>query len=84
MGVGVRRGIGSLMYMLIAAQLIVLHTIDGREISINPAQVTSLHAAKPGEANKQLALGVRCLVNLTDGKFVSVAESCETVRRMLQ
>jgi uncharacterized protein YlzI (FlbEa/FlbD family) len=69
---------------LIALQLITLHAIDGREIEINPHQITSLHAAKEGEPNKVLHTKVFCLINLTDGKFVSVAETCETVRQLLE
>ena len=30
----------------IVLHLIVLHTVDGREISVNPKQVTSLHASR--------------------------------------
>lgn len=70
--------------VLIAAQLIVLHTIDGREIAINPKHVTHLLAAKAGEPNKQLAEGVRCLINFADGKFVTVAERCDVVQKLIE
>jgi hypothetical protein len=64
--------------------LILLHGPGGHEIRINPEQVTSLRAAKPGEDNKFLTEGAHCMVSLTDGKFVSVVEPCEAVQQMLE
>jgi len=64
--------------------LIVLHTVDGREVAINPAQVTHLQAAKPGEPNRLFTEGARCQINLADGKFVTVRESCDVVRKLLE
>jgi hypothetical protein len=64
--------------------LIVLHTLDGREIDIAPAQVTHMREAKEDdEGNKAFTGGVRCMVNLTDGKFVTVIETCAEVRQKL-
>jgi hypothetical protein len=70
--------------LLIVLHLIVLHTVDGHEVAINPEQVTSLTAGKPHQDNKLLANNVRCVVGLTDGKFVSVSESCAAVRQLLE
>jgi hypothetical protein len=71
--------------MMFAAVMIVLHTLDGREIDINPAQVTHMREAQPDEAeNKAFTGGVRCMINLTDGKFVTVVEECAVVRRKLE
>ncbi|SIO34980.1 hypothetical protein SAMN05443247_04271 [Bradyrhizobium erythrophlei] len=69
---------------LIVLHLVVLHTVDGHEVSINPALVTSLHAAKKNQENQLLVNDVRCVVGLADGKFVSVAESCDVVRKLLR
>lgn len=69
---------------IIVLHLVLLHTVDGREVSVNPEQVTSLHANKANEDNKLLTSDVSCVVGLTDGKFVSVAESCEAVRKLLE
>jgi len=70
--------------VLIVLHLIVMHTVDGREVSINPKQVTSLHGAKNGQGNQLLTGDVSCVVGLTDGKFISVAESCDAVRKLLE
>jgi hypothetical protein len=64
--------------------LVILHAVDGREVAIAPAQVTSLHAAKEGQPNVLMTDAVHCVVNLTDGKFVSVIETCAEVRDLLE
>ena len=68
--------------VLITLHLVVLHGVDGREVSVNPQLVTSLHADKG--ANKLVADHVHCLVRMSDGKFISVIETCETVKRLLE
>jgi hypothetical protein len=70
--------------LLIALQLVVFHTVDGHEVAINPAQVTSMYAAKDDQKNKLFTDSVRCLIGLTDGKFVTVAENCDVVKRRLE
>jgi hypothetical protein len=66
----------------LAAILIFLHGPDGREIDVNPDKITSLQA-RMGK-NKNIHDSVECIVNLSDGKFVSVVETCETISRKLQ
>ena len=69
----------------IVLTLIVLHSVEGHEIRINPAQINSLRAARPkGEGGKLFTDEVKCMINTTDGKFINVIENCETVNRMLQ
>lgn len=62
--------------------LILLHTLDGREVMINAKQVTSMYPKSNG--NKLYTDDVHCLVGMTDGKFVSVQENCEAVRKMME
>jgi hypothetical protein len=65
-------------------ELMVLHNPDGREIDINPAEITSLREAKPDNASdKEFAPGVRCMINLSDGKYVAVIETCQDIRAIL-
>jgi uncharacterized protein YlzI (FlbEa/FlbD family) len=68
--------------LIAALAMIVLHTGDGREIGINPKQVTSMREAR--ETNKHFTDKVRCMVNLTDGKFVAVLETCDVVRNKIE
>lgn len=70
---------------IVVAAFIVLHLIDGRTVAINPEQVTRLSEAREGtDEGKQLAEGVRCIVFLTDGKYVSVAETCKEVQHLME
>jgi uncharacterized protein YlzI (FlbEa/FlbD family) len=63
--------------------MVVLHRVDGGEVAVNPAQVTSLRNV-PGRLQGQLTETARCLVGLTDGKQVAVREACTEVRRRLE
>ena len=73
------------MMELATAIVIILHAPDKHEIRINPRQVTSLHSPKPNRTKEDLySEEVKCLVNLTDGKFVSVIETCVHVEHLLE
>lgn len=69
------------MIMPVLVTLVMLHTGDGQVVTVNPIQVTSLREAR--EDNKAFSGGVSCLINLTDGKFVTVVEDCATVRELI-
>jgi hypothetical protein len=62
---------------LAAVTFVVLHSPTGGEIIVNPAAVTSMRG---GEKSGHFAAGLHCLINTSDGKFVTVVETCETVR----
>lgn len=67
----------------IGVDLITLHMIDGRVVQLNPEQITQV--IHPREAGKRaLVEGVNCVVRLTDGSFVSAAETCEAVQKALE
>ena len=68
--------------MDVALVLIVLHTVDGREITVNPKQVTHLGGPKAGGGF--FVEGVNCQVNMADGKFITVIETCDEVRKLLE
>jgi hypothetical protein len=63
--------------------MVVLHRVDGGEIVVNPAQVTSLRGV-PGRMGRHLPEAATCLVGLTDGKHLAVLEACAEVRRLLE
>jgi uncharacterized protein YlzI (FlbEa/FlbD family) len=67
----------------VVAALVIFHTPDGHEVAINPYHVTNIVAAKD-EKNKLFVDGVKCLINLTNGKFITVAESCDRVKARLE
>lgn len=72
------------MFEVVASVLILLHGPNGHEILINPATVSSMHAAISGKPNQLMTEEVKCLINTTDGKFLSVVESCDVVRKLLE
>ena len=67
-----------------ALVLIVLHGPDGREIDINVDEITAVHCKIPNVENKLFAEGISAVVSTTDGKNVSVAETCEEIRTKLK
>jgi hypothetical protein len=71
-----------MFFIFVAETLLVLHGGDKQEVTINTEQVTSLRGPK-ATSDPLFAHGVKCLVGLTDGKFVTVTEDCETVRRLI-
>jgi len=70
--------------LLAVLHLVLLHSVDGREIFVNPEQVTSVQGYTDGEHNKVLAESVNCVIGMTNGKFISVAEYCDEVKQKLE
>ena len=71
--------------MLVAGlSLVVLHRIDGGEVAVSPAHITSMHSKALGGARDKLITGeARCIIWLSDGKLLSVLEPCQTVKQMM-
>ena len=65
---------------LFVLQLVMVHTVDGRMVGVNPFQVTHLSEARRDiDDTKQLAPGVRCVIFFSDASYVSTAEECVEV-----
>jgi hypothetical protein len=64
--------------------LIILHSIQGHEVTISPDQVTNLRASRPDKPNTLFTEQARCVVSLTDGKFVTVKETCAEIRLLIE
>jgi hypothetical protein len=63
--------------------LIVLHTVDGRDVIVNTDQISTMREAhEPGDPDRAFTGKVRCMINTTDGKFVTVIEECSQVRSL--
>jgi hypothetical protein len=71
------------MAAIAALVFVVLHRVDGGEVAVNPTLVTSLRST-PGSLGGLAPSGANCIVGLTDGKFLAVIETCDTVRRLLE
>lgn len=72
------------MIEAVTLALVLLHGPNGHEILINPATVTSMHAAIEGQKNQLVTDEVRCIINTSDGKFVSVVETCDVIRELFR
>ena len=62
--------------------LLTLHTGAGIAVEVNPELITHMRNPEPG--NKAFTEKVKCMINLSDGKFVTVIETCDTVRRAIE
>ena len=67
---------------MVAFKLIQLHGPSGQLIDINPDQVVTLREPRADEGH--FPRGIRCIVNMTDGKLNVVQEDCLTIRSMIE
>lgn len=71
----------------VAVVWIVLHTVDGQEIYVNPDEVAVMRPtseAAKGTPNQIMVTGVHCVVGLTNGKYFSVIETCPAVQEIIE
>jgi len=64
--------------------MVLLHRADGGEVLVAGPQITSMHAAATPGRNIVANPAARCAVWLADGRVLSVIETCEVVRRLLE
>ena len=62
-------------------EFLLLQVLDGSEVYVNPVQIVTIRTP---QANGQMAANVHCIVNFTDGKFVTVVETCDAIRERLR
>jgi len=68
---------------IIIPVLIVLHTGTGVAVEVNTEAITHLRNPEPS-SSPSFPPNVKCMVNLSDGKFVTVVESCQEVRSIME
>ena len=67
-----------------ALSLVLLHRVDGGQVIVAPAHITSMHSKAPASAqNKLVTPEARCIVWLADGKQLIVLEPCDTVKKLM-
>jgi hypothetical protein len=72
---------------LVATAFIILHEGGGAEIDLNPAHIVALHTTREGAGqskNKLVTSGVNCVLALSNGKIISVIETCDKVRELME
>lgn len=66
-------------------ELILVHMIDGREVQINPAEIVRMRTGRDeDDPKRQFPADVNCVIAFTDGKFLSVSETCSQVRELIE
>jgi len=63
--------------------LVELHTLDGGLVQINPNHIVGLRTPQKDRAKRLLSMDVHCIINLADGKFLTVLEPCAMVESKL-
>jgi len=66
--------------MMFALALALLHTVDDREVYVNPAYVISTTEPKDKGSFTEK---VNCIVSFVDAKFITVKETCAQVNTIL-
>jgi hypothetical protein len=73
--------------LLLAVLLIRVTTADGATVHINPSYVTKLYPTKEAMdkgPNTLVVKGARCIITMSDGKFLSVLEPCDYVLDLVE
>ena len=72
------------MIAAVLVALVILHRVDGGEVLVAPEHITSMHSKALGSARDKLITGeARCIIWLSDGKLLSVLESCDRVKQLM-
>ena len=67
---------------MILLVMIILHSGAGTPIDLNAETITNMRNPEPG--NKLFSDTVRCQVNMVDGKYIAVRETCAEVRKLME
>lgn len=67
-----------------AVILLILHGPDGREIHISADAIATIRCKTVDGKNEFLNDRINALINTSDGKNVSVIETCDQIRDMLR
>jgi hypothetical protein len=68
-------------FSVIAVQFIILTAPTGQPIEVNPKAIVAMREPRGAEHFHKSA---HCLLSTSDGKWVTVAESCAEVHKILE
>jgi hypothetical protein len=72
-------------HLLVAVQMITVHMLDGREVLVNPAAIAELRSGRPDDDPKRVLIkGVFCVIFFPSGRWLSVVETCDEVRKLIE
>lgn len=69
---------------LIAAEFVEVHGPNGQHAYINPSSISSLREPSQTDLRHYFVEGSKCVVVTTDGKFLSVRETCAEIHNMIE
>lgn len=69
--------------ILIKVEFLELHGPYGQRSFVNINEISSLREPIKGDIVKHFPPTVKCIVVTTNGKFLSVVETCDTIHNML-
>jgi hypothetical protein len=67
---------------IVAGSLVEVTGLEHERIEVNPTEIVALRA--PRRVHRVLPAKANCAIMTTDGKFLSIIESCAEVRRKLE
>jgi len=75
-----------MIFCLIAVvlRIIVVHSPGGGEIDINPNGIVSMRSEYRKGEDRMFTENTNCMINTSDGRFISVVESCAEVRKLIE
>ena len=62
---------------------LAVETLDGRHVLINKQAIVTIGGARSVDNQPLLTGKASCVVTFVDGKFLTVVESCDTLRKKL-
>lgn len=65
---------------LLALEFIHITAADGKLVAVNASEITAIRVPR---ATDNFVAGAKCLVFLTDGRFISASDSCEKILAMI-
>ena len=64
---------------------LVVMTLDGREIFLNPRHIVSIAEARQADdPGKHYTDAVRCVITTADGAHISTSEECDDIEKRLR
>ena len=67
--------------MILMLTMVILHSGAGTPIDLNADAITNM---RNPDGHKHFSGNVHCQINMSDGKFVTVKETCAEVRRLME
>lgn len=71
-----------MLWLAVTLHLLVLTGPDGLRIEVNSDEIVTLRPPR-GQEQDHIHKNIHCVIFTTDGKFVSVTETCDKVHELM-